>query len=164
MLFIKDLGMQSIGTKGNKTRVWLVQCECGHKQESKAQHIKSGDIKQCKKCSNEARVTHGDSKTKLYRTLRNMKQRCYNDKSPDYEYYGAKGVTVCDAWLDSYEEFKVWAMSNGYSDSLTIERENSNGNYEPANCSWITQSDNTFRARSKQTTYADVVTQPKRRS
>jgi hypothetical protein len=66
-----------------------------------------------------------------------MKGRCYNPSSDSYADYGARGITVCDAWRNSFSTFREWAMSSGYKDDLTIERENVNGNYEPANCTWI---------------------------
>jgi hypothetical protein len=67
-----------------------------------------------------------------------------NDKS--YKYYGARGIVVCESWRDSFEHFYEWSISNGYSDDLTIERIDVNGNYDPSNCKWITQKE---QARNK---------------
>ena len=75
-----------------------------------------------------------------------MKRRCYNPNCTQYKYYGGKGVKVCVEWLE-YEEFKAWAIANGYADNLTIDRIDSNGNYEPENCQWITMSENIARAK-----------------
>lgn len=69
-----------------------------------------------------------------------MRRRCNNPNSPKYEWYGGMGVRVCDEWnnpFGGFENFYEWAMSNGYDDSLSIDRINSDGNYCPENCRWI---------------------------
>lgn len=78
----------------------------------------------------------GRSKTKLYAVWKTMKYRCSNKNNHKYKNYGAKGITVCDEWFD-YENFKLWAYSNGYKEGLSIDRINVNGNYEPNNCRWV---------------------------
>ena len=77
---------------------------------------------------------------RLYRIWHGMIDRCTKPNRREYKYYGGKGVTVCKEWL-SYDAFYEWAMKNGYEDSLTIDRENTYGNYEPANCRWVTQEE-----------------------
>lgn len=74
-----------------------------------------------------------------------MKQRCYNSNCCNYRYYGKKGITICDEWNNS-KNFINWALQNGYKNNLTIDRINSNSNYEPDNCRWITRSENSKRA------------------
>lgn len=74
-----------------------------------------------------------------------MRSRCSLVTNPDYPGYGAKGVTVCAGW-DRFEDFKSWAMANGYADDLTIDRLKSSGNYEPSNCEWVTRAINSSRA------------------
>jgi len=86
--------------------------------------------------------------TKLYSSWANMMQRCTNANHPKYKYYGATGVTVCDEWM-TFVNFRDWAESNGHSDNLTIERKDSNKNYHPNNCEWITQSENSTRANNR---------------
>lgn len=75
-----------------------------------------------------------------------MKARCYNPKNKDYKNYGGRGITICDEWLGSRQSFVLWAWANGYSDELTIDRKDPNGNYEPDNCRWATLS---VQARNK---------------
>lgn len=91
----------------------------------------------------ERNKTHGLSldengrKTRLYGLWGRMKQRCRDPRAKDYPRYGGRGISICQEWRD-FKNFHDWALSNGYNDSLTIERSDCNGNYEPSNCSWIT--------------------------
>ena len=70
-----------------------------------------------------------------------MKSRCYNKTDPTYKYYGARSITICQEWLDDFMNFYNWAMDNGYKENLTIDRIDVNGNYEPSNCRWTTNTE-----------------------
>lgn len=70
-----------------------------------------------------------------------MKRRCLNSKSCNYKYYGGRGVTVCDEWMRDVNAFYEWSISNGYTDDLTIDRIDVNGNYHPGNCRWVTMKE-----------------------
>lgn len=83
--------------------------------------------------------THGESRTKLYRTWFDMRRRCNQPQNKYYKNYGGRGIKVCREWEESYENFSKWAHSNGYSDDLTIDRIDRDLGYCPENCRWVDQ-------------------------
>lgn len=87
-------------------------------------------------------------KEKLYHIYHGIKQRCYNPNNPKYNIYGGKGIKMCQEWLNDYEIFRAWAIENGYKDNarLSIDRKDSNKDYCPNNCQWITLSQNSAKA------------------
>lgn len=82
---------------------------------------------------------HGLSHSRIDNIYKTMIQRCYNAKSSNFKKYGAKGIKVCDEWKNDRRKFYEWAFSNGYDDSLTIDRIDCLGDYEPSNCRWVSQ-------------------------
>ena len=83
---------------------------------------------------------------KLQQTLSDMKQRCYNQKHNYYKHYGARGITICDEWLNNSNSFYQWSLDNGVKENLSIDRIDVNGNYEPSNCRWV---DNKVQANNR---------------
>lgn len=90
----------------------------------------------------------GESRTRLYITWLGIKRRCFKENCKDYKNYGARGITICDSWLNDFFNFKDWAYKNGYDDNLTIERKNVDGNYCPENCTWIPMSEQSKNRRN----------------
>ena len=94
------------------------------------------------------------NRTRLYEIYTGMNRRCYKEEHKDYKNYGMLGITICKEWLDSYNCFHNWAIGNGYSDCLSIDRIDPRGNYSPENCRWATAKE---QARNKKNTLFYVV-------
>ncbi len=84
-------------------------------------------------------VKHNLTGTRLYNIWTHMKQRCYNPKNSRYANYHDRGITVCDEWRNDFMAFRKWALENGYSENLTLDRKDNDGNYCPENCHWTTK-------------------------
>lgn len=132
---IKENGRTKSGSK-----LWLCQCDCGKTVTVSQGNLKIGQTVSCG-CIMQK---HGESRTRLYSIWRHIKTRCTNKNDKDYEYYGGKGICFCEEWND-YENFRDWAIANGYNDALTIDRINPDKDYEPSNCRWITAVENSAR-------------------
>lgn len=91
---------------------------------------------------------HGLSGTRIHSIWKGMKKRCTYQKYIQFGNYGGRGITVCDEWADDFMSFYNWSMENGYSDNVTLDRIDANGNYEPSNCRWATMTE---QARNKRT-------------
>lgn len=85
---------------------------------------------------------------RLYNIWRGMRSRCLQPNHHEYHRYGGRGISICQEWLQSYDAFYDWAMANGYSNQLTIERKNIDGDYTPLNCTWIPRGE---QARNRST-------------
>ena len=153
MKLIEDLGRIPISEGSiHKAKFGIYECtECFVPFKANSSKVNSRGIELCPTCSKDGRhrKTHGDTGTRLHNIWKNMKARCYNENSTSYHDYGAKGVTICGNWLDNYTEFKTWEESAGYSDDLSIDRINTEGNYEPLNCRWANNSTQTANQRQK---------------
>lgn len=150
LILLEDLGMHYPNETSNKKyRYGLYKCYCGNEFKADSKSVKRKRIKSCG-CS---RFTHNLTNHRLYNTWSNMIRRCNNIKDERYKDYGARGITVCERWLN-IENF-IEDMYPSYQDGLSIDRENVNGNYEPSNCRWTTdniQARNTQMLRRDNTT------------
>lgn len=133
-------------------RKWIFHCDCGNEHITDRRVVQRSPFAHCG-CEPHHARTHGLSRTRLHRIWSNMKQRCSNPKSAYFHIYGGKGVVVCDEWED-FAPFRDWAMKAGYADSLQIDRVDSDGDYMPDNCRWVTPQVNTEnRAANNFVTY-----------
>jgi len=134
-ILIEDLGMEYPNENSKQKRHYgIFQCQyCGKEFRTQISSIKSRNTKSCG-CINGTQVIHGFRSNKFYHTWNNMKQRCYNEKTPNYNDYGGRGIKVCDEWLH-IENFIEWAEET-YIEGMSLDRINVNGDYEPSNCRW----------------------------
>lgn len=141
----------------NTLGYWICKCECGNEKIVPTNRLTQGMTKSCG-CLNhdlviERSTVHGLRHTRLYRIWNGMKQRCHNENHPRFKDWGGRGIKVCDEWKQSFKTFYDWSIQNGYSDNLSIDRINNNGNYDPNNCRWSTvqeQNKNKRKYNSKE--------------
>lgn len=138
------LTVLSQGIKHQGHLTWICKCDCGKQIIAIGCNLSSGKTKSCgcirKEMLSNKQATHRLSKSSLYNIYYAMIARCNKPNSISYKNYGAKGIKVCDEWLESFECFRDWAFENGYADGLSIERINVLENYSPDNCTWIPRS------------------------
>lgn len=115
------------------------KCDCGNTVTVRSQNLRNGNTKSCGCLYGQHLITHGESHSKLYATWSNMYKRCYYASNNRYQWYGARGITVCDEWKDDFMAFRAWALDNGYKEGLTIDRIDNDKGYSPDNCRWITK-------------------------
>ena len=138
------------GTRCKRT-TWLCQCDCGNTYVTTTSYLRSNATHSCgclaKENRKKLKLKHGQHGTRLYHIWDNMKRRCNNPQRPDFFRYGGRGITLCSEWFE-FRPFYDWAMANGYSGELQLDRADNNKGYSPDNCRWVTGKAN---CRNKKT-------------
>ena len=138
-----------------KNAVWRCLCDCGNQAEVPTSSLRSGNTTSCgclhreltaKRSRKHGAAARGKT-SRLYVIWQAMRQRCHDPNFKSYPNYGGRGISICPEWAE-FESFRKWALANGYRKDLTIDRINNDGDYEPANCRWVSLADQAANKRN----------------
>lgn len=154
------IGRSSVSVRSR--RKWICRCDCGAIKEVLASSLSCGDVTTCGAHRSKDFVRNlsrpnpskrkypegADTKSRLWTIFRSMHMRCEKPSHCAFPRYGGRGITICKEWSHNFAGFSEWALANGYSDGLTLDRIDNDKGYEPANCRWATMMQQGRNTRS----------------
>lgn len=140
----------------SRSTLWECICDCGSVVIIRSDSLVHGNTKSCGCMQKEKarelvlkrNYKHGLVGTRIYRIWHHMKERCLDQSCKDFVNYGGRGINICTEWKNDFNQFYIWSMQNGYSDILTIDRMNNDGDYTPSNCRWATRTEQNRNKRN----------------
>ena len=148
----KKINMLTVMHKATSQKgrtMWHCKCDCGNELNVSYANLKKGQYS-CG-CAKNKRIgerltKHGMTDTRLFGVWTTMRERCYKPYHKSYKAYGGRGIRICEEWKNDFKCFYDWAIANGYDENAefmkcTLDRIDSNGNYEPSNCRFVTMKE-----------------------
>jgi hypothetical protein len=130
---------------------WLCKCDCGNELIVFSNNLKRGNTRSCGCLALQLRTKHTHWGDKVYKAWDNMRNRCINPNATGYEYWGGRGIKVCDEWLNDFKTFYNYVSTlehfgeKGYS----LDRIDNDGNYEVGNVRWANKTEQNLNKRYK---------------
>lgn len=149
-------------------RRYICQCKCGRTKTVASSSLRYGKTKSCKWCEHlrhpdwnyyhkppdPTRKVNGKN-SKAYDCWKAIKQRCYNQNCKEYQWYGARGITICNEWKDNYSAFyeHVSSLEHYGEEKRTLDRIDNNKGYQPGNVRWATPKEQNNNRRKRKSKY-----------